>query len=406
MPQPRRCTSWIQSFVEQTENLHCPVIFRWWMAMSVIGAACEQKVWVMTSSPIHPNLYIFIVGHPGVGKTRAIREGRKLYNTTHEPKLAPISLTSAAMMDKLVRSKRQFLQPGPDGEAMDYNTMYICADEMGAFISKYDKEMTDNLSTLYDPDLYDQERRTGEIRIKIKKPQINLICGSTPQNLMDTMPETAWGQGFSSRVIMVFSDERIKGDDFAENIAADYGDLEHDLGAISNLAGQFTVTESYRTAVNNWTELGLAPVPNHPKLLHYNSRRKVHLYRLSMISAIDRGNALVLDVTDFNRAMGWLLEAEVHMPDIFKAGVTNADGAAMDEIVNFVMINDKGRGVSEQAIVHFARNRVPFNSILRVIEILEQSGQIWNRGVNAHTKLRYFSIRTEGNSGPRNVLLD
>lgn len=373
--------------------------------MSVIGAVCEQKVWLTTSRPIYPNIYVFIVGHPGVGKSRSIYEGRLLYNTIHEPKIAPISMTSASMMDKLVRSKRQYLQPDPNGEAMDYNTMYICADEMGAFISKYDKEMTDNLSTLYDVQLYDQERRTGEIRLKIKKPQINLICGTTPQNLMDTMPETAWGQGFASRVIMVFSDERIKGDDFAENSAADYTNLEHDLGAISNLSGQFTVTESYRTAVNNWTELGLAPVPNHPKLLHYNSRRKVHLYRLSMISAIDRGNALVLDVSDFNRAMGWLLEAEHHMPDIFKAGVTNADGAAMDEIVNYVMINDKGRGVSEQAITHFARNRVPFNSILRVIEILEQSGQIYSRGINAHSKLRYYSIRTENHSA-HNALLN
>lgn len=357
-----------------------------------------------TSRPIYPNIYVFIVGHPGVGKSRTIYEGRMLYNTIHEPKLGPISMTSAAMMDRLVRSKRQYPATGPDGALMDYNTMYICADEMGAFISKYDKEMTDNLSSLYDVQQYDQERRTGEVRIKIKKPQINLICGTTPQNLLDTMPENAWGQGFSSRVIMVFSDERIKGDDFAENTSADYTDLEYELGIISNLTGQFTITESYRKAVNNWEDLGFPPVPNHPKLLHYNSRRKVHLYRLSMISAVDRGNVLVIDVSDFNRAMGWLLEAESTMPDIFKAGATNADGAAMDEITNFIMINDKGLGISEQAITHFARNRVPLHSILRVIEILEQSGQIWCRGMNSHTGLKYYSVVKEGQVAPNSIL--
>lgn len=399
-PSERHLTSWIQSFIEQTANLHCPEIFRKWVAISVIGAAVEEKVWLMTSSAIHPNLYAMIIGHPGVGKTRAIREGRKLYKTIHEPKLAPISLTWASLVDKMVKSKRQFLNPTADNKPMEYHTMYICADELGTFISKYDKEMTDGLSALFDPDDYSQDRRTGEIRISIKSPQVNMLCGSTPQNLMDTMPDSAWGQGFSARLIMIFSDERILGDDFETGTAADYTDLTADLTAISNLVGQFTVTESFRSAVNDWRALGEPPIPNHPKLIHYITRRRTHLYKLSMISALDRGNILVLDKSDFNRAMGWLLEAEAHMPDIFKAGATNADGQAMDEIANFIMINDKGHGVSEQAITHFARNRVPLHSILRVIEILEQSGQTWCRGMNSHTGLRYYSTVSATSSNP------
>jgi len=136
-------------------------------------------------------------------------------------------------------------------------------------------------------------------------------------------------------------------------------------------------------------------VPNHPKLIHYVTRRRAHLYKLSMVAAIDRSNALILTVDDFNRAMGWLLEAEDTMHEIFKAGATNADAAAMDEILHFVMINDKGRGVNEQKIIRFAADKIPFNSILRVIEIMEGSGQITIRGVDRTTKLRYYSV-----SGP------
>lgn len=333
-----------------------------------------------------------IVGHPGVGKTRTIREGRNLYNTIHEPKLAPISLTFASLVDKLVTSKRYFASAGDMAEPLEYNTMFICADELGAFVSKYDKEMTDGLSAFYDPDPYSQDRRTGDIRIKIKSPQINLLTGSTPQNLLATMPEQAWGQGFSSRNILIFSDERIIGDDFDIQRKADWTDLAADLTAISKLFGQFTVTESYRTAVKNWRDQGEPNVLTHPKLIHYNVRRRTHLYKLSMISAIDRGNALVLDVDDFNQALGWMLEAELFMPDIFKAGATSADAAAMEEIVNFIMINDKGPGVAEQAIVRFARDRVPLHSILRVIEILEQSGQIIDRGIDSRNGIRRYSV--------------
>ena len=111
-----------------------------------------------------------------------------------------------------------------------------------------------------------------------------------------------------------------------------------------------------------------------------------------MVAAVDRSNALILTVDDFNRAMGWLLEAEDTMTEIFKAGATNADAAAMDEILHFVVINDKGHGVGEQKIIRFASDRLPLHSILRVIEIMERSGQIVLLGTDRRTKMRYYSI--------------
>jgi len=331
-----------------------------------------------------------LVAHPGVGKTRTINEGRDLVMGLPEFHLAPISMTFASLVDKLVKSKRVIIRPGED--PLEYNTMFICADELGAFIHKYDNEMIDGLANFYYNTPYDQTRRTSDINIKIRSPQINILCGSTPQNLTDLMPEKAWGQGFTSRLLMVFSDERIIGDDFAEHSEADWTDLTHDLEQINGLIGQFEVTEAYRTAVNNWRANGEQPVPNHPKLIHYVTRRREHLYKLSMVAAIDRSNALILTEEDFDRAMLWLLEAELHMIEIFKAGALNADAAAMDEILHFILINDKGQGINEQKITRFASDRIPIHSILRVIEIMEKSGQIVCRGVDRSTKLRYYSI--------------
>src|SRR6266404_8384872 len=212
---------------------------------------------------------------------------------------------------------------------------------------KYDDEMIAVLSKFYDNQIYGQERRGNDIRIKIKAPQVNLICGTTPSNLIKFLPENAWEQGFTSRIVMVFSDERTIGDDFAGYDTTLSKDLIHDLKAINALMGEFKVTEDYRTAVNNWRSLGEPPVPNHPKLIHYATRRRVHLYKLSMVAAVDRSDTLLLTREDFNRAMGWLLEAEVNMPDIFKAGGGGADEKAMDEIYQFVLVSERGQGVPE-----------------------------------------------------------
>lgn len=381
--------SWIDRFVETTEGLGTPKVFREWTAISLIAATLEQKVWLPTTTPIYPNMYVFLVAHPGVGKTRTIRKAKSYYSELPEPHLAPTSMTGSAMVDALVRAKRTYVQhPDPPKE---YNSMYITADELGAFMHKYDNEAVGILSAFYDNDVYGQERRGNDIRIKIKSPQINLICGTTPSNLVSFMPEIVWEQGFTSRIIMVFSDERTIVDDFADLKSDLDKDMVHDLKIINGLHGRFGVTEDFRSAVNDWRNLGEPPVPNHPKLIHYATRRRVHLYKLAMVSAVDRSNTLLLTKDDWNRAYNWLCRAEQLMPDVFKAGAGNADSTAIDEIYHYVLTaGHKEWGLPETKIVNFARERVPMHSIMRIVDIMLQTGKIKFVGTDQNTGNRYF----------------
>jgi hypothetical protein len=386
----RKLDSWIASFEEQTAGLDSPLIFRRWSAIAAIASVLEQKVWIRTTRPLYPNLYTLIVGHPGVGKTRTIREAKSYVSGLPDFHLAPISLSFASLVDSLTQAKRMVVRL-PDAP-LEYNSMFIAVDELGAFIHKYDDEMVAGLSAFYDPDPYSQTRRTRDINIKIKSPQLNILAGSTPSNLLKFMPEGAWEQGFTSRLIMIFSDERIIGDDFATTSTNHSSALEHDIRIINHLCGEFEVTPDYRNAVNNWRALGEVPVPSHPKLIHYVTRRRTHLYKLSMISAVDRSNVLILTKDDFNRAMGWLIEAEEAMLEIFKAGSGSADAQALDEIKYFIQTTDRGQGVAEQRIINFARERIPLHSVLRVIEIMQGSGMIRGVAVDKKTGQRLFRI--------------
>lgn len=383
----RKLDSWIESFVAHTDSTDSPTLFRKWSGIFTIAASLEMKCWLQTSSPLYPNLYVFLVGNPGVGKNRIIREAKKYMHEIPEFHFAPTSLTGASLVDTLAASKR-FIARLPDPPLEYYNTT-ITAEELTAFMHKYDDEMVGLLSAFYDPDPYAQSRRGRDIKIKIDRPQVNLLSGTTPSNLVMLMPESAWDQGFTSRVILVYSDERIIGDDFAGRTQEMDNNLVHDIKMIGALSGEFKVTQDYRDAVNNWRALGEPPTVNHPKLLHYKTRRRVHLYKLSMVSAADRGDVLLLTKEDFNRAMGWLLEAESFMPDIFTAGSTGTDARAIDEITHYIRVADKGQGVPETQIVNFARARIPMYSILRVIEIMVASGQIESRGIDKHGQ-RWF----------------
>lgn len=334
---------------------------------------------------MHPNVYTFLVAHPGVGKTQIIRKAKQYYLQTPEPRPAPTSLTGAAMVDALVKASRIYHVKGQDD--LCYNSMFITADELTAFMHKYDDEVIGIMSAFYDPDEYGQWRRGNELRIQIKRPQLNVLCGTTPSNLVKLMPESAWEQGFTSRAVMLFSDERVIKDDFGELDATLSPDLVHDLRVITSLIGEFTASTAYADAVAEWRNSGEKPAVTHPKLLHYATRRRVHLFKLSVISAVDRGDAMVLLREDFDRALGWLVEAEASMGDIFKAGAGNADSKAMDEIYHYVLTNCiGGKKIPSTKIVNFAKARIPLTSIDKVIKTMEQSGMIKQAGLDKASK--------------------
>ena len=110
-----------------------------------------------------------------------------------------------------------------------------------------------------------------------------------------------------------------------------------------------------------------------------------------MVSAVDRSNTLLLTKADFTRAYNWLCAAESLMPDVFKAGAGNADSNAIDEIFHFVLTSGhKEWGLGEQKIVNFARQRVPLHSIMRIVDIMEQTGKIVFVGKDQNTGQRFF----------------
>jgi hypothetical protein len=365
--------SWIEAFVAHSDNLESAEVFRKWTAITLIAATLEQKVWITTSDRLYPNLYTILVGHPGVGKTRTIMSGRKFLAELPEFHIAPTSMKMASLVDALLAAKRTIIQlPNP---AVEFNSMAILVDEWTAFMHAFDDELVGGLTTFYDVVVpYEHHRRGKDIRIKIPSPQLNILAGSTPSNLVKFMPEFAWDQGFTSRVILVFSDERFVGDDFAVTRRDLPEEMIYDLKLIYSLQGEFEISPEYREAVFSWRQGGESPKPTHPKLLHYATRRRAHLHKLAMVSCVDRGQRLRLTVEDYKTALAWLIEAELSMPSIFEEGTTSIDGRVIDEVIDFV--RRQGGPVAHHRLVYETAKRVPAHSVLKIIELMWLSGRL------------------------------
>lgn len=385
----RKLPNWISSFLTYAEAIPSPELFKKWTGIYTVAAALERRVWVdVGMGPLFPNIYTFLVAPPGVGKTALtsmIQELLSPLSTGDEKglRIAAASLTSASIVDELRDATRRFYRVDNPLDPIKFNALAIVSNELGVMLPSYEPDMMNKLTDIFDAKGYSERRRWAKETkdangFKIDAPLINIMAGTTPGYLTTMLPDGAWDMGFLSRVILVFSGEKLVRPlfSFASTEAATKKELQDDLAHIFTLYGEIGFTLEAKNALIAWHMQGGPPAPDHPRLANYATRRTTHLLKLCMVACCAAGDTLTVTVEHLNTALDWLLEAELLMPDIFKAMVVNADMKAMDECWHFAMqiyMRENQRPVAEARLIAFLMERVPSQNVLRMLQVMAQA---------------------------------
>lgn len=384
----RQLGNWITEFLDLTDHLPSPELFRKWTAISAIAGVLERKVWVKTMNmELYPNLYVVLVGPPGVGKTVATSVVEEFWRGITGLHVAPKSISKASLIDSLNDAKRtKTIIDGNNSKHLTYNSLLVNAGELGVLIPQYDPDFMNILTDIWDGRVYEERRRAKDLHIKIDRPQLNILAATTPSYLNQTLPEGAWDQGFLSRTFLIYSGETSLVDIFAEDLIDPdkQQKLRIDLRAIGDLMGQFGWEPAAREALRNWHLSGGMPRPEHPKLTHYIIRRTQQLLKLCMVASAARGEDKIISIEDYNVALSWLLEAEVHMEEIFKALGAKGDGQVMEEAWHFLykIYMATKEPVPEHRLINFLSEKLPSFSVLRVVDLMERR-RMMTKGITA-----------------------
>lgn len=381
---PRKRPDFVDSWIEYTEPQPTPLLWRRWAGIFMLAASMERRLWVKTNiSKLYPNLYVILVGPPGVGKTLMTSLIRNFLHRLNEDDdknafhLANESETHASIGDSLREATRRFIDQR-SMEAMSYNALTVVSNELGVFLPEYDSTMMNKMTSLYDGHIYSERRRTKDLQFVIEQPTMNMIAATTPSYLIETLPPGAWDQGFLSRTMIAFSSESLTRDLFGETIMQEKLeiDLIHDLKHIFGLSGPLTFEKDAIVAIETWNRSGRQPLPDHPRLLNYNTRRAAHLLKLCMIACVSDSDERVVTLAHFRRAMDWLIELEVLLPEIFKAMQRGGDSQAMEECWHYCALLWKKdeEPIAEQRIISYLIERIPAQNIGRVLEIMIRTG--------------------------------
>lgn len=375
----RKLESWIDGFERYTADLESPAIFRRWTGIFTLACAMERKIWISNRMGIlFPNLYIFMIGPPGAGKTVTASVSRELLLALDEHHVAPTSVTRASLIDNLKEAERKIVRPRESPPFVEFNSLALLSNELGVLLPAYENDFMNVLTDLYDCKVYSESRRSKDTRIAIPSPQLNLMAATTPSYLNNFLPAGAWDQGFLSRTIMVYAGAPPLSDLFAPvSVDAQLKQaLAHDLVEISRLYGELEWEPSAVVAIREWREGGMRPLPDHPKLLHYNTRRTAHLIKLCQIASVARASDYIITMEDFVEALGWMIEAEEFMPDIFKSMVSGGDSQIIQECWHYVykLHIKHGKPVPAQQVVMFLQERTPAHNIEKVLDVMVRAG--------------------------------
>lgn len=342
--------------------------------------------------PLYPNMFVLLTAFPGIGKSIVINQAEHFLRCT-SVKIAPATMTKAALVDAL-RDAKQVIDCAKDG-VLEYNSLQIPAPELGNLIPAYDFAFMNVINDLFDCRDTFIERTRGGGEITIYNPQISILAGSQPDYLSAMLPQEAWGQGFTSRIIMVYSDDTSSSRRslfaYKKPDREQHETLAHDIQQIAKTHGEFRWTPEAAKALDTWHLAGGPPRPDIPRLEHYVTRRTIHLVKLMMISSLSASNNLVIEEGDFNRALSWLLEAETTMPKIFRAMVSAGDSALLADTAAWVREQEitLNRPIAEHAIINFLRTRMKSTEVLRSFEVMCSSNLIRQISVDTIGKPLY-----------------
>lgn len=329
MSNNRDLPDWIDGFMALTEESEPPIMFRKWTAISTIAAAMQRKTYVKLgiSLTFYPNFYIVLVGPSATGKGTAMR-----YSYDIIKQIPAIRLSAqATSLQALIKRMKEINLTDVDmvtGKQQYHSSMTIFSNEFTVFLGYHNQELIAALCDWYDCHerwIYDTIKRDREEIIGV---WVNMLAGTTPDNIRSSLPVEAIGGGLTSRIIFVYEEKKNKLVVFptvTKEMITLQQSLIHDLEQITLMSGQFSMTEDFMRSYYEWCQEADKNPPFYDKNFDgYCGRRRKHLLSLSMVCSASRSNDLIMTKDDLDRAAQLLSEVEIKMGLTFR-GVGKSD---------------------------------------------------------------------------------
>lgn len=306
----------MSQYLAFTQDTESPKQFHRWAIISAVAAKLGRNIHIpFGHGNIYPNMYVMLVGVPAARKSTSIKISQKLVASSGYQNFAftkssrekflmdfEIGFQNVSQMEKtdvaailakeLTPLDMMALMDQPSFPTDPCSEVFVCCDEFVDFIGQKNINFINTLTTLWDNlDNY-PERLKNSKSVNIKRPTINLLGGITPVSFSTAMPAEVVGQGFMSRVLLVYAEPNKRKITFPklpdETLKEKLSQL---LRRVGQLRGQCTLKPDAASLIDAIYQ-GYHNIPD-VRLQYYCARRLDHLLKLCMTIAAMHNTLLI-----------------------------------------------------------------------------------------------------------------
>lgn len=309
--------SWLTRYADWTFPHESPSIFHLWAGMSVISAVLGRRSWINKGFyRLYPNLFVVLVaGSASCRKSTCIEMAAALLEDGSDLGIRIVEGKT---------STEKFIHAHVIEEKEKQLSTFVKADELSVFLTRDQQgdRLIDVLTKLFDCPKefsYDTFKHGKKV---VREPYVTILAGTQPHSLERVLPDSAFGGGFTSRILFVYQQDTEKQRrDFQILTPEEEEELRNlmkDLNQISKFEGAFTLSAEAMEAYMSWYDM--VELPEDQRIDGFVSRKHDHVLRTSMLLRAAMMEDQVIHIQQINASIAVIESIENRLPFAF-AGV-------------------------------------------------------------------------------------
>lgn len=281
-------------YFQYTQHGEVPAFFNRWAAVVGLGSFLGRSVCVNHGHfSLFPNIYCMLIGSPGTRKSTAIKVMKNLLHQAGYTTIAADKTSKEKFLLDLAGEDGSLLSAKPQqeitldtlnlfGEFADETDkeMLIAADEFNDFMGLGNHDFISLLGNLWDFNGVYRSRIKNGKSVSVYNPTISILGGNTPTGFALAFPTDILGQGFFSRLLLVYGEPNGKRVAFpappCPHLAAEL--VERLVATKTHCVGEMTIEPTARKLLEKiYTAWGGI---DDVRFDTYSNRRFTHLLKL------------------------------------------------------------------------------------------------------------------------------
>jgi len=323
-------------------NIPSPDSYIDWGFYSLISAGLQRRVWLSSGHmAIYPNMFVFLVGKPAIGKGNVINAVRGIL-TDHVLEKERRDDTTGLIVPGRYRfplaadctTFESLIQEMALCTSIDKEHMYAhCSltfmlDEIHSLLNDETDKLEIFLRTAWTCRDYDRKTK-NKGHFLLRNIWLNILGGITPDEMTKIVRLGITGTGLASRTVMVYADQnRFKRFFIDEPTDDQYHSralVSAHISKLGNLYGKIETPDNVQKYCEELIHDNTRYVASkHPLLEHYYGRKSLHIIKLAIcLMMADEARVRPITIEYIDQALEILNQQEPTMPEAIDVGGKN-----------------------------------------------------------------------------------